>query len=213
MGEEVGLRLMRENARAENQTVKQEIRKGSEDKGPYFQLVPLKKESTETERLKDKVHVLEERLDRLTKRMCVLEWNGEVRGSSSSEDGFGREWRWVTGAWWFKVPTGRNVRVNARLRRKVSRVVKQLLEQEGRESGDEKWTSWARGREAGNALTETGLAGWQLQFVGQRWCSLGRVMPGTPGKDTWTCLPRSVHVTCDKCSPIHSKVSNSRNWN
>ena len=73
-----------------------------EDKEPYFQLAPPKKEDSETGRLKDSVRPMEERIDKLTKRVCVLEQGGEEKGSSSSEDEYGKEWRWDNGAWWSK---------------------------------------------------------------------------------------------------------------
>ena len=63
-GEEMELRLMGEEERAEDQTMKEEqgVQRGLEDKGPYFQLVLLKKEGNETEKLRVKVRVLEGRL-------------------------------------------------------------------------------------------------------------------------------------------------------
>ena len=68
--------------------------------------------------------------------------------------------------------------MNARLWRKVSRTDKQLLEQEGRKSGDEKWTAWTRERRdwlrCGRDLVERR---WS-RFVRQRWCSLDRNKPG-----------------------------------
>ena len=35
-----------------------------------------------------------ERVDELMKRVSVLEEGGEEKGSSSSEDEYGRDWRW-----------------------------------------------------------------------------------------------------------------------
>ena len=52
VGEEMGLRIMREEERAENQMMKHEggAQKGLEGKGLYFQLVPFKKGTEKTKR-------------------------------------------------------------------------------------------------------------------------------------------------------------------
>ena len=52
----------------------------------------------------------------------------------------GKEWRWESGSWCFKVLIARNVTVNA----KISRVVRQVLEQKERKHTDERWSTWLR---------------------------------------------------------------------
>ena len=59
----------------------------------------------------------------------------EKRMSSSSDDGFGKgEWTWENNSRWLGVRTGRDM--NARSERKISRIVKQLTEED--ERGNEK---------------------------------------------------------------------------
>ena len=72
------------------------------------------------------VQALEEKVNKLSKRVSVLEM-----GSSFSEDGHEREWRWEIGSWWFRAPLLKGVRVNVRSWRKISRLVRQMVEQEG----------------------------------------------------------------------------------
>ena len=63
--------------------------------------------------------------------------------------------RWLV----VKVPIGRNVRVNARFRRKILRVERQMLEQEGRKGSDERWIAWAREERQTITKTENASAG------------------------------------------------------
>ena len=109
------------------------------NKSSWIHWVPTKQEDSETDNLKAAVRALEEK--RLQDRVYVLEGAGEEKGSSSSEDEFGRDWRWESGSWWFKIPAVRGVRVNARCRRKVSRTMRQMLEQEGWRNGDDRWST------------------------------------------------------------------------
>ena len=140
---------MREKRLADDPIMMREegIQKRLSEKGPYSQWVPTKPEDSETDKLKAAVRALEEKIGRLQDRVYVLKGAGEERGSSSSEDEYGRDWRWESGSWWFKIPAVRGVRVNARCRRKVSRIVRQMLEQEGWRNGDERWKTWLKERE------------------------------------------------------------------
>ena len=97
----------------ENEEVENLFRKGEKEGPkmlkelePYFQLVLEEAEDSETGRFKGAVQTLEEKVDELSKRVSVLEEIGEERGSSSSEDGYEREWRWERGSWWFRAPLG-----------------------------------------------------------------------------------------------------------
>ena len=98
--------------------------------------------------MKAAVRALEEKIGGLHDRVYVLEGAGEEKRSSSSEVEYGRDWRWESGNWWFRIPAVRCVRVNARCRRKVSRSMRQMLEQEGWRKGDEKWNTWLKERES-----------------------------------------------------------------
>ena len=53
--------------------------KGKEEKGSYFQLVALRKEDIETEKVKDRIQTLEAELDRLVKSVSALEQNSEEK--------------------------------------------------------------------------------------------------------------------------------------
>ena len=143
---------MREKRLADDPIMMREegIQKRLSEKRPYFQWVPTKQEDSETDKLKAAVRALEEKVGRLQDRVYVLEGAGEERGWSSSEDEYGREWRWESGSWWFKIPAVRGVRVNSRCRRQVSRTVRQMLEQEGWRNGDERWNTWLKERKSGH---------------------------------------------------------------
>ena len=125
------------------------IQKRLSEKAPYFQRFPTKQEDSETDKLKAAVRELEEKMGKLHDRVYVFEGAVEEKGTSSSEDEYGRDWRWESGSW-FKIPAVRGVRVNARCRRKDSRSMMQVLEQEGWRNRDEKWNTWLkkRGRES-----------------------------------------------------------------
>ena len=47
------------------------------------------------------------------------------------------------------------------------RVIKQLLEKEGMKKSNEKWTTWERGREASNAITQAAVRGGALSTGSQ----------------------------------------------
>ena len=144
----------------ENEEVENLFRKGEkegpkmlEELEPYFQLVLEEPEDSETGRFKGAVQTLEERVDELSKRVSVLEEIGEEIGSSSSEDGYEREWRWERGSWWFRAPLVKSAPVNARHWRKITGLVEQMLEQEGRKNDDEKWKGWVQTREGGKSAS------------------------------------------------------------
>ena len=61
--------------------------------------------------------------------------DGEEKETSSSEGGYGRDRKWENGGWRFRAPLVKGGRVNARYRRKISRTVKQMFEQEERKVG------------------------------------------------------------------------------
>ena len=60
---------------------------------------------------------------------------------------------WESGYWWFRVPTLRGVRVSASCSQKISRMVRQLSEHEGRKNGDERWSTWLRERVMGAGMS------------------------------------------------------------
>ena len=77
----------------------------------------------------------------LNSRACVLEGNSDVeeKETSSSDGGCEEYWRWDNGSWWFRALLGKGGRINARYRRKISRMVRQMLDQEEKKGGREKW--------------------------------------------------------------------------
>ena len=102
--------------------------------------------------MKDRVQVLEERIDKLTKKVCLLEQGGEERGSSSSEDECGRmemgeRWLVVQGSSWVE------------------------CEDDCLDEG-ERDTSYCGGECVGRR---------QLQFFEQGWYSLDQCWPEPPG--------------------------------
>ena len=56
--------------------------------------------------------------------------------------------RWDNGGWWFRALLIKGNRVNARYRRKISRMVRQMLNQEEKKGGRQKW-KWENLRKGG----------------------------------------------------------------
>ena len=108
------------------------------EKGSCFQLSSKTDASLEEYKLQKTVRMLEERMEEMNSRICVLEGNsdGEEKETSSSDGGYEKDWRWDNGGWWFRA-------VNARYRRKISRMVRQMLNQEEKKGGRQKW-EWER---------------------------------------------------------------------
>ena len=99
----------------------------------------------------------------MNSRICVLEGNsdGEEKETSSSDGGYEKDWRWDNGGWWLRAPLIKVNRVNARYRRKISRMVRQMLNQEEKKGGRQKW-EWENLRKEGRAesnLKANNLAG------------------------------------------------------
>ena len=92
--------------------------------------------------MKEAFRALDEKVARLGKRMSALEEGGDEVGSSSSEQNYEREWRWGSGSWWFTAPLVKGARVNARYRRKISRLVKQMAKNGFQEPGGSLGGSW-----------------------------------------------------------------------
>ena len=80
-------------------------------------------------------------MEELDSRICVLEGNsdGEEKETSSSDGGYEKNWKWDNGGWWFRAPLVKGGRVNARYRRKISRMVRQMLNQKEKKGGRQKW--------------------------------------------------------------------------
>ena len=76
------------------------MRRRKEEAGSYFHFASEKQGGSEADMLKEAVRVLEERVDKLNERVYFLEDGGEEKGSSSSEDGYEKDWRWENGGWW-----------------------------------------------------------------------------------------------------------------
>ena len=81
-------------------------------------------------KLQKTVRMLEERMEELNSRICVLEGNsdGEEKETSSSDGGYEKDWKWDNGGWWFRAPL-----VN------ISRMVRQMLHQKEKKGGRQKW--------------------------------------------------------------------------
>ena len=67
--------------------------------------------------------------------------------------------------------------MNASCRRKISRVVRQLLEHEGRRNSDERWSTWLREREMG-----AGMSAVMVTVLGTVMVSSRSVLAEDPGK-------------------------------
>ena len=123
-----------------------------EEKGSCFQLSSEVDGSLGEGMLQKTVRMLEERMKEMNKRICVLEGNsdGEEKETSSSDGGYEKDWRWDNGGWWLRAPLIKGNRVNARYRRKISRMVRQMLNQEEKKGGGQKW-EWENLRKEGGA--------------------------------------------------------------
>ena len=91
-------------------------------------------------------------MEEMSSIICVLEGNsdGEEKETSSSDGGYEKDWRRDNSGWWFRAPLMKGNSVNARHRRKISRMVRQMLNQEEKKGGRQKW-EWQNLREEGGA--------------------------------------------------------------
>ena len=141
----VALAEQREEQQAKQ---RQETRlRGEEEDGPYFQLAPAKQEDSETGMLKETVRALEQRIDKLINRVRCAFWRkaAKRKGRHLGRTNMGEmgDGRVVVGS----------VRVNGRHRRKISRLARQLLEQEWRKHSDERWNAWLKEREMNGGVS------------------------------------------------------------
>ena len=134
------------------------------EKGWCFQLSSEADGSIGEGKLQKTVRMLEEKIKEMNDRICVLEGNsdGEEKEASSSDGGYEKDWRWDNGGWWLRAPLIKGNRVNARYRRKISRMVKQMLNQEekkGRKKGGGAENNSKASNLAGNNCTTLDLGG------------------------------------------------------
>ena len=87
-------------------------------------------------RLESRVQVLEEKKDGLTKRYVGRNRVRKREGRHLRKTNVGD----IGDGWWLRVPTVRCVWVNVWCRRKISRVVRQLLEQEETKNSGGRWS-------------------------------------------------------------------------
>ena len=130
-----------------------EGRKGIiEEKGSCFQLSSMADGDLGEGKLQKTVRMLEERMEEMNSRICVLEGNsdGEEKETSSSDGRYEKDWRWDNGGWWFRAPLIKGNRVNARYRRKISRMIRQMLNQEEKKGGKQE-LEWENLRKEGGA--------------------------------------------------------------
>ena len=121
-----------------------------EERGSCFRILSRTNGELEEGRLQKAVRVLEERMKELNSRV-VLEGNSDGEEKETSSDGgYEKDWRWDNGGWWFRAPLVKGGRVNARYRRKISRMVRQMLDQEEKKGGRQKW-EWENLRQEGRA--------------------------------------------------------------
>ena len=132
------------------------------EKGSCFQLSSEADGSLEEYKFQKTVKMLEERMEEMNSRICVLEGNSDGEEKETSSDGgYEKDWRWDNGGWWLRAPLIKGNRVNARYRRKISRMVRQMLKQEEKKGRRQKW-EWENLREEGGAesnLKASNLAG------------------------------------------------------
>ena len=122
-------------------------------------------------KLEKTVRMLEEKIKEMNSRICVLEGNsdGEEKETSSSDGGYEKDWRWNNGGWWLRAPLIKGNRVNARYRRKISRMVRQMMNQEEKKGGRQKW-EWENLRKEGGA--ESNLQATWRATIALRWTSV-----------------------------------------
>ena len=91
-------------------------------------------------------------MEEMNRRIRVLEGNsdGEEKETSSSDGRYEKDWRWDNGGWWFRAPLIKVNRVNARYRRKISRMIRQMLNQ-GEKKGGRQELEWESLRKEGRA--------------------------------------------------------------
>ena len=139
------------------------------EKGSCFQLSSETDGSIGEGKLQKTVRMLEEKMKEMNDRICVLEGNsdGEEKEMSSSDGGYEKDWRWDNGGWWLRAPLIKGNRVNARYRRKISRMVKQMLNQEEKKGGRQK-CEWENLRKEGEQRTIRKQATWRATIT-LRW--------------------------------------------
>ena len=143
------------------------------EKGSYFQFSSEADGSFEEYKLQKTVRMLEEKMEEMNIRICVLEGNsdGEEKETSSSDGGYEKDWRWDNGGRWLRAPLIKGNRVNARYRRKISRMVRQMLNQEEKKGSRQKWElgEFEKRRESREQFESKQLGGQQLHYVEPRW--------------------------------------------
>ena len=89
---------------------KHEARKATiEERRSYFQLSSGTNGELKEGRLQKTVRALEERVEELNSRVCVLDGNsdGEEKETTSSDGGYEKDWQWDNGGSWFRAPLGK----------------------------------------------------------------------------------------------------------
>ena len=130
-------------------------------------------------------------MDKLSDRKIFRRIVERKRKSSSSEDGYEKDWGWKNGGWWSRATFVRGVRVHARKRRKNSRRVGQMLGQEEKKMGDEKWSNWRKSGGTEISTTEKEFASSSCDT----W-SRGGVLSTSAGQE-----PREENSDCSNALP------------
>ena len=164
-----------------------------EEKGSCFQLSSKADGDLEEGKLQKTMRMLEERMEEMSSRISVLEGNsdGEEKETSSSDGEYEKDWRWDNGGWWFRAPLMKGNRVHARYRRTISMMVRQILNQEEKRDGRQKW-GWENLRKEGRA--ESNLRASNL--ASNRCAALNRGGNFLPGPRSW------IPACGQKCSGL-----------
>ena len=152
------------------------------EKGSCFQLSSEADGNIGEGKLEKTVRMVEEKIKDMKSRICVLERNsdGEEKETSSSDGGYEKDWRRDNGGWWLRAPLIKGNRVNERYRRKISRMVRQMLNQEENKGGRQKW-EWENLRKEGRSREQFEKQATWRATIALRWTSvviscLARVM-------------------------------------
>ena len=100
---------------------KHEARKAIiEEKGSCFQFSSKTNGDLEGGKLQKTVRTLEERMEELNSRICVLEGtsDGEEKETSSSDGRYEKDWKWDNGRWWFLSTFGKRRQSECEIQKK-----------------------------------------------------------------------------------------------
>ena len=172
-----------------------------EERGSCFRVLSRIIGELEEGRLQKAVRLLEERMKELNSIVCVYS-DGEEKETSSSDGGYEKDWKWDNGGWWFRAPLVKGGRVNARYRREISRMVRQMLDQEAKKGGRQTW-EWENLRKEGRA--ESNLRASNLASSDCTTSNRGGNLSTGPGDGS-----QDVHRDVQHCNDVPNASRSAR---